>query len=107
MRTSYHKLVRDHIPAIIQEHGDACGVESMDDEAYRQALREKLIEEAQEVAESHGTVELVKELADLYEVVDALFVAYNLSPQQVLATQAQRRAERGGFQQQLRLLWTE
>ncbi len=106
MRTSYHKLIRDRIPAIIQERGGDCGTERMDEAAYRQALREKLVEEAQEVATA-ATDDLVTELADLYEVVDALLLATGLTSQQVLTLQAQRRAKRGAFTQRLRLLWTE
>lgn len=106
MRTPYHKLIRDRIPTIIQEHGGDCGTERMDEMAYQQALRAKLVEEAQEAATA-ASDDLVTELADLYEVMDALLNAAGITSQQVLAEQAQRRAERGGFTQRLRLLWTE
>ena len=47
-RKEYDKLVRDLIPDIIRQHGSTCGVERLDeDEAFRGALRAKLLEEAE------------------------------------------------------------
>jgi predicted house-cleaning noncanonical NTP pyrophosphatase (MazG superfamily) len=78
----------------------------MSETEYRQALRQKLIEEAQEAAEAVDN-DLVTELADLWEVVDATMSAYGIQRNQVLACQMQRRIERGTFGRKLRLLWTE
>ena len=81
-------------------------VERLDgDEAFRGALRAKLIEEAREAAEAPDA-ELPTELADLLEVVDAIVEAYGLTSETVRALQQERRAERGGFTKRVRLLWT-
>ena len=106
-RKLYDKLVRDRIPEIIREAGRTCGTETYTDEnAFRRALRDKLIEEANEAANaSEG--ELAAELADLQEVVDAVISAYGLNANAVRSLQEQRRAERGAFSNRLRLLWTE
>jgi predicted house-cleaning noncanonical NTP pyrophosphatase (MazG superfamily) len=106
MRKEYDKLVRDRIPEIIRQDGRQCGVEVMPEGEYVQALKDKLIEEAQEAATA-GSDDLVKELADLYEVVDALMAACGIDRQVVLAKQEERRQSRGGFDQRLRLLWTD
>ena len=106
MRTSYDKLVRDRIPEIIRASGRSCAVVAMEEEAYRRALREKLVEEAQEAAQATPE-HLVTELADLSEVVDALLAAYGVKREAVQAEQQRRRAERGGFTRRLRLLWTD
>lgn len=53
------------------------------------------------------TVELVTELADVYELLEALINTTGISEEQVRQVQDERRAERGGFQQRLRLVWTE
>ena len=45
MRTAYHKLVRDHIPDLIRQSGKHCAVGALEEFDYRQALRQKLIEE--------------------------------------------------------------
>lgn len=105
MQKIYHKLVRDRIPEIISSNGSTSEIEIMDDETYRQALHQKLIEEAQEAAtadEQH----LITELADLYEVIDALMACYHISPSQVRDEQTQRRNARGSFSQRIRLLST-
>ena len=106
-RKLYDKLVRDRIPEIIREAGNNCGTDGFGDEsAFRRALRDKLVEEATEAANA-SEVDLAAELADLQEVVDALIAAHGLNHDTVRAIQEQRRAERGGFAQRLRLLWTQ
>jgi predicted house-cleaning noncanonical NTP pyrophosphatase (MazG superfamily) len=106
MRTTYNKLVRDLVPDVIWRHGKRCAVETMAEAEFRQAVRDKVIEEAHEVAQASG-VQLVSELADVFEVVDARLSAHGIPYQQVKAEQERRRAERGAFQQRIRLLWTE
>lgn len=106
MRHTYDKLVRDGIPELIQREGRTCGVETLSDEAYAQALREKLIEEASEILEATPDT-LIAELADLYEVIDALLALHNIDDAAVIAEQKRRSSERGSFKKRLRLLWTE
>jgi predicted house-cleaning noncanonical NTP pyrophosphatase (MazG superfamily) len=105
-RTIHNKLVRDCIPDIIDAEGRRCATEIMDDAEYRQALLAKLVEEAREAAEAEPG-ELAKELADLYEVIDAVMMAFGLDKDAILATQQKRRGERGGFEGRIRLLWVE
>lgn len=106
MRKSYDKLVRDRIPAIIRDDARACETTIMADDEYRAALLAKLVEEAQEAA-STGTEELITELADLLEVIEATIIAHGLSRSAVEEEQQRRRLERGGFEKRIRLLWTE
>jgi predicted house-cleaning noncanonical NTP pyrophosphatase (MazG superfamily) len=106
MRKEYDKLVRDHIPEIIRQDGRQCGVEVMREEEYVHALKEKLVEEAQEAADARPE-DLVKELADLSEVIDALIIACGFDRQVVVVKQEERRRSRGGFERRLRLLWTD
>lgn len=106
MRQEYNKLVRDRIPEIIHRNGRECEVFKMSEAEYRQAVLDKLIEEAQEVAAA-APQELVTELADLYEVIDAIMTVYGIEQSNVLAEQKQRRTERGGFNKRIRLLWTQ
>ena len=106
MRRDYNKLVRNRIPEIIQVSGKRCGIKTMPEAEYRQALLQKLVEESQEACEA-APEELLTELADLQEVIAALLAAWHISPEKVQQIQDQRRAERGGFEQRLKLLWTE
>ena len=76
---------------------------------YRQhasELKDKLVEEAKEAAAA-GSDDLIKELADLYEVVDALMAACGIDHKIVLAKQEERRQNRGELDQRFRLLWTD
>ncbi|MBF2037312.1 MAG: nucleoside triphosphate pyrophosphohydrolase [Leptolyngbyaceae cyanobacterium T60_A2020_046] len=97
------KLVRDRIPEVIQQAGKTCETRVLDESAYRVALRDKLIEEAQEAAIA-PTPELLTELADLWEVMAALMAAEGLSWADLDAVRAARRRLRGGFEQRL---WLE
>jgi predicted house-cleaning noncanonical NTP pyrophosphatase (MazG superfamily) len=106
MRRDYNKLVRDRIPEIIRSGGKQCGIETMPEAEYRQALLAKLAEEAQETCGA-APDELPTELADLQEVIISVLAAWHISPEKVQQIQDQRRAERGGFEQRLKLLWTE
>lgn len=105
MRKEYNKLVRDRIPEIIQQNGLECQCITLTRTEYCQALRQKLIEEAQEAAEANE--DIITELADLYEVIDALLETYGINRELVLAEQERRRSDRGGFEQRIKLLWTE
>ena len=105
MEKEYHKLVRDRIPEIIRKSGNECEVAVLSDAEYRQALCQKLIEEAGEVAEADGD-NLVAELADLYEVIDALMASCGISGDEVLNAQAKRRETRGAFAEKIMLLRT-
>jgi len=106
MRIDYHKLVRDRIPELIRREGRQCETRIASEEEFVSLLRTKLIEEAQEAATA-SDAELVKELADLLEVMDTLVAACNLDYNTIRSRQAERRRDRGGFDKRLVLLCTE
>ncbi len=106
MRKEYNKLVRDRIPEIIRKNGLECQAVTLSEIEYRQELRQKLIEEAQEAATANNP-DLVIEIADLLEVVDALLKSYGISYNQVRLEQDKKRASKGDFENQTMLLWTE
>jgi predicted house-cleaning noncanonical NTP pyrophosphatase (MazG superfamily) len=107
MRTHYGKLIRDRIPEIMDKAGVGYELATLDGDDYHRALREKLLEEAMEVAEAPERSALIAELADVQEVLAALMVAAGVAPAEVAAAQRERRAERGGFERRLELVWTE
>ena len=55
---SYHKLVRDRIPEIIEADGKVCICETLSDEDYIYLLDQKLNEELAEYQESKSLEEL-------------------------------------------------
>ena len=106
MRQEHNKLIRDRIPEVIRQAGRECEVKKMSQSEYHQALLDKLLEEAKEAAQANSN-NLVEELADVYEVVDAILINLEIDKDLVLAKQEQKRQEKVGFTKKLRLLWTE
>lgn len=101
----YDKLVRDNIPDIIASEGRMCKTEIMTDADYKQALRDKIVEEGEEIRTADDN-DLINEIADLYEVIDALIAMYGLSEADIRDRQAQRRKSRGRFEKRIKLLST-
>ena len=54
---TYHKLVRDRIPEIIEADGKTCVCETLSDENYISLLDQKLNEELAEYQESKSLAE--------------------------------------------------
>ena len=102
----YPKLIRNHIPAIIAASGLQCHTTVLAEPAFRSALLAKLVEEAQEV-QAAAPGEMLTELADVLEVVDALLTFHQLTLAQVHEVQKRRRQARGGFENRLQLDWVE
>lgn len=100
MAKSYHKLIRDRIPEIIEKNGKTCRTEILSDEDYLKLLDEKLGEELAEYQESNS----LEELADLLEVIEAVVAARSCSWEQLQAVKEEKKAARGGFEKKLLLL---
>ena len=105
-RTEHDKLVRDRIPEIIRNSGNQCKTTTLSNLDYIEALREKLVEEAKE-ATTASPEDLPQELADVMEVMDALMAATGIEPEKVREIQKEKRSQRGGFDNRVKLLWTE
>ena len=93
----YNKLVRDKIPDIIAESGKKVTFRILNDEEYKIELEKKLDEE---VAEFHESKSL-EELADIFEVLDALLNAHGIHFRDVRKRGDLKRAERGGFSKKI------
>ena len=97
----HNKLVRDNIPQIIMGNGNIPNTRILDDQAYRQELLKKLVEEANEVLGAYKSADFVKEISDVLEVIDYLVPALGLEMSEILAVKAQRKLERGGFSEKI------
>lgn len=96
---TYHKLVRDRIPEIIEIDGKKCDCETLSDEDYISLLDQKLNEELAEYQES----KCLEELADLLEVMQAVVKARGWTMEQLESLRAEKAAKRGGFEKKLLL----
>jgi len=106
MRVSYHKLVRDQVPAIIAADGGRPVTRVLDQAGYEAALRAKLLEEAHE-AQAAPDGQLASELADVLEVLQALAAAHDMGWEDVVSEASRKRGERGGFDNRILLEYVE
>lgn len=98
MRFRVQKLIRDQLPAIMRAQGLAVFDRRLGDAEFVAALKDKLVEEAQEAQQAASPAELVDELADVMEVIHALASASGVSLDDVEIRRQAKRAERGGFE---------
>lgn len=96
---TYHKLVRDRIPEIIEADGKTCVCETLSDEDYMALLDQKLNEELAEYQESKS----LEELADLLEVMQAVVKARGWTLEELEQARAEKSAKRGGFDKKILL----
>src|SRR3989338_4854227 len=103
----FRKLIRDRISDIIAADGGKAVTRVLDEAEYRSALENKLLEEVQEMrqaplpgAAGQGAHK-AEEIADIYEVLDAIIVAHGFSASDIQVLKAKKRAERGGFEKRL------
>lgn len=94
----FRKLIRDKIPEIIMAEGKKPNIHVLDEKDYLEALERKLIEEVQEMRQGEDPK---MEIADIYEVLDALINARGFSRDEILEIQKKKREERGGFEKRL------
>ena len=99
----YHKLIRDHIPQIIESKGGKAQIRVLSDEEYPIYLEAKLDEE---VGEYHRDKN-VEELADILEVVYALAESIGCSKEELIKIYQKKHDDRGGFEKKLFLIASE
>ena len=96
---TYKKLVRDHIPEIIESGGKTCVTEPLSDARYLEMLDAKLNEELAEYQESKS----LEELAGLLEVLRAIVQARGWTWEQLELVRQEKAAKRGGFEKKILL----
>jgi len=103
----YKKLVRDRIPELISKEGCSCKVRRLSKAAYARALKAKILEEAYELSGAKGKGDLLNELIDLQELVEAFRVLLGMKPNGFQGKVRQKRLKRGGFKKRLFLEYVE
>lgn len=98
------KLVRDRIPELIRAGGGEPRTRVLLDAEYDTALRDKLVEEAEEVRAATDATEILAEAADVYEVLLALTDRIGVGLDAVAEAANLKRLERGAFNDRL---WLE
>ncbi len=107
MKKIFNKLVRDNMVDIyehdVQNKISASDykVRYMSPEETLEKLKDKLLEEAQEVFVAYGEEDktnLKEEMADVIEVIDAMLYHNKISLAEVLAIRDAKRLKKGGFE---------
>ena len=91
------KLVRDRIPDLIAEPGNTIIVETLDHKAHISALKNKLKEEAEEVACASTREQIIEEIADMKEVLDALILKMAIDRNEIEDIKRKKSLKSGGF----------
>lgn len=106
MKKIYNKLVRDKMIDIykhdVANEISASGYEVryLNRQETLEELKNKLLEEAQEVFEAYGKdpEHLKEEIADLIEVIDAILYHNDIKLEEVLTIRDAKKARKGGFE---------
>ncbi|MBC6356556.1 phosphoribosyl-ATP pyrophosphohydrolase [Lactobacillus helsingborgensis] len=97
------KLVRDKIP----EFAHYATYRELAPKEIEPALKQKLIEETNEVLAAKTEENLVEELGDVYEVILAYLKFKNVDQETFLKQVNKKRALKGGFSKFLEMNWEE
>ena len=91
------KLIRDELVYDIIKQGRGDRLRTAKPSEIKTFLYDKLKEEVQEVIDTKSKDELVEELADVLEVLDAILDYHEINKNQVKDTRRKKYNERGGF----------
>ena len=95
-RFKFSKLVRDKIVQSIIDAGNIPHWRTLTKNDYVQELKKKMGEEAKEILSAQGD-DLVKELADMEEIIENLLNVLKVSKEQLSEVQKMRNEKDGSF----------
>lgn len=102
--SKYSKLIRDNIPDLLDKNNLSYQVKILNHDQYKQGLKWKLIEEAGEVFATDNKEDLIEEIADVYEVIEAILEANNITSDDVNLVKEKKAKLKGKFRKKLQLL---
>ena len=110
MKKIFNKLVRDKMIDVwkydIENKISASGYSSkyISQEETLERLKDKLLEESQEVFEAYtDDIKLKEELADVMEVLDGIMFHKGFSREEIVQIKETKKAKKGGFEEGLYL----
>ncbi len=109
MRITYEKLVRDNMIDIYKKDLETGRINEystryMGKEETLERLKDKLLEEANEVFEAYGEddkTHLKEEIADVIEVLNAILYHNDIKLEEVLVLRDAKKEKKGGFEKGL------
>lgn len=103
VRKKFHvnKLIRDKVPELLQAKEVVIHERILDDVEFISKLKEKLLEEADEVLEAANREELTEELADVLEVVYTLSKATGIPLNLIEEARIKKLSFKSGFEKKI------
>lgn len=101
----WNKLVRDRIPEIIKASGQEAVTRELDHDEFIAELRNKLLEETNELILAEGR-DIIGEFADVLEVVNAYRDALNIAQHDIDEVRSIKASDRGTFTKRIYLVET-
>ncbi len=98
--THYNKLIRDKIPDLIKSKGETCKTRIATDEEYWDKLKEKLVEEVNELIKDNN----IEELADVLEVIDSIKKYKDWHDARIEKIRLEKKINKGGFDDRIILI---
>jgi predicted house-cleaning noncanonical NTP pyrophosphatase (MazG superfamily) len=95
---TYNKLVRDKIPEIIQKEGKNCTTKTLSNKEYKVELKRKLVEESTELLKTKTNEEMLEELADIYEVIEAILFEEKFDIKDIQEKRVCKNMQKGAFE---------
>jgi len=103
----FNKLIRDRIPEIIIKDGWVPIIKTLNNKEYLSALKNKVVEEGEELIKAKNKKDIINEIVDIQELLDALVEELKLSKSKVKSLQKIKNKKRGGFKKKLFLIREE
>jgi predicted house-cleaning noncanonical NTP pyrophosphatase (MazG superfamily) len=91
------KLIRDGMPEMMRSQKIDVFERVMSDDEFLEKLKTKLLEESVEVQQAKNKNELIEELADVLEVINAMCKVNNIEFREIEESRIAKRSKRGGF----------
>jgi len=104
---NYKKLIRDKIPEITLKDNWVSMTKFLTDKEFLKYLKLKILEEARELNEGKGKDNLIEELADIQEIIDAILEEEQIKFSDFRKIQTKKREARGGFKKKFFLIKTK
>jgi len=97
----FSKLVRDKIVKRIISDGNKPNWRELTEGEYIQELKNKILEESLEIPKSKNNDDLIKELADIQEIIDNLLEVLKISKPKFKQIQDKKNEKAGSFKKRL------
>ena len=106
-RKIYNKLIRDKVPELIKKRRAVPKISKRQGIQFRQALKEKLVEEANELLVAKTTTDVMDELSDILQLVESIAHDYRIFFEEIVKQKNKKKKIRGAFEKKLFLKYVD